>query len=243
MDRRTFGIGAAATLLRSVTAKAAGRPGPLDGPRRPPKRPPARFLVVLLHGFGSDGADMISLAPSFQSYSANAAFAAPNGPHVIDGGYSWFTPQTQNGASEQDRQARAAGGGGPALEAFLDAELGRYGLAPERLILVGFSQGASTALNTGLRRKVLPAAIVAFSGANLAPAGLPRTGRLPPVLLIQGDQDPRVSPAAQQQAMRILKDIGAPAQARILPGLGHGIDDRGIRLAGELIRSVTQAQA
>ncbi|MDB5460439.1 MAG: prolyl oligopeptidase family serine peptidase [Caulobacteraceae bacterium] len=241
MDRRVFGIGAAATLLCSV--KAAAQPGPRDGPRRPPERAPARSLIVLLHGFGSNGADMIGLAPSFQPYAPNAAFAAPNGPYAIDGGYSWFTPQDQNRISEHDRQARAAAGGGPALDAFLDAELARYKLAPERLILVGFSQGASTALNTGLRRKVLPAAIVAFSGANLAPAGLPRTGRRPPVLLIQGDQDPRVSPAAQQQAMRVLKDIGAPAQAHMLSGLGHDIDDRGIRLAGELIRSVTHALA
>jgi phospholipase/carboxylesterase len=187
---------------------------------------------------------MISLAPSFQPYAPTAAFAAPNGPYRIDDGYSWFPPADPNHhSSEQELQARAATGGGPALDAFIDAELARNGLAPERLVLVGFSQGASTALNTGLRRRVPPAAIVAFSGANVAPAGLTRRDHWPPVLLIQGDQDPRVTPAAQQQALRLLKDLGAPVSAHLLPGLGHEIDDRGIKLAGDLLRSATQAPA
>jgi phospholipase/carboxylesterase len=231
-------MGTAAALFCGVNARAAM----LDGPRLPPRRAPAKFLIVLLHGYGSNGADMIGLAPSFQPYAPTAAFAAPNGPYRIDDGYSWFTPQAPNNpGSAQARQAQAAAGGGPALDAFIEAELARDGLPPERLILLGFSQGASTVLNTGLRRKVPPTAIIAFSGANLSPVGLSRRTNWPPVLLIQGDQDPRVSVAAQQQALRVLKDIGAPATAHLLPGLGHEIDDRGIRLAGELLRSVTRA--
>ncbi|HTI66476.1 MAG TPA: hypothetical protein VL460_02895 [Caulobacteraceae bacterium] len=244
MDRRTFGIGATGALLSGAKAVAAAPAARLDGPRRPPARAPARYLIVLLHGFGSNGDDMIGLVPEFQPYAPTAAFAAPNATHAMGGGsYSWFTPQPQGQANrdtEQARAARAAAGGGPALDAFIDAELARYNLAPERLILLGFSQGASTVLNSGLRLKTQPAAIIAFSGNNLSPAGLARTGRRTPVLLIQGDQDDRVTAAGQRQSMAVLKDIGSPATAHILPGLGHDIDDRGIKLAGELIRSVTQ---
>jgi phospholipase/carboxylesterase len=240
VHRRAFGIGAAATLFGGSLAWAAAGPQRLDGPRRPPTRSPARFLVVLLHGFGSDGADMAGLAPAFQAYAPTAAFAAPNGPFAVGGGYSWSAPQPQTGNRDADRARRAAAGGGPALDAFIEAELARYGLGPERLILLGFSQGTSVALNTGLRRATPPAAVIAFSGANLAAEGLPRTGRRPPVLLIQGDQDPMVAAGAQQKAMDLLRQIGAPVQAHMLPGLGHGIDERGVRLAGDLLRSVTR---
>jgi phospholipase/carboxylesterase len=240
MDRRTFAITASATLLGGGAALAAAQPGPLDGPRRPPQRPPARFLVVLLHGFGSNGADMIGLAPDFQRSVPTAAFAAPNGPYPIQDGYSWFPAGGPNNGAIGQSPAPVTASPARGLEPFIDAELVRYGLTPERLILVGFSQGASTALNTGLRRKILPAAIVAFSGANLWPDGLARGSRWPPVLLIQGDQDPRVPAGAQDKAVQLLRGLGAPVTAHMLPGLGHGIDDRGIRLAGELIRSVTQ---
>lgn len=243
MDRRIFGLAASATLLGGPGVRAAAQPGPLDGPRRPPQRGPARFLVVLLHGFGSNGADMIGLAPELQPYVPTAAFAAPNAPYPIQDGYSWFPLGGANGGPGPQRPAPVAAGAPRNLEPFIDAELARYGLAPGRLILVGFSQGASTALNTGLRRKVLPAAIVAFAGANLSPDGLARGGRWPPVLLIQGDQDPRVPAGAQAKAVQLLKDLGAPVTAHMLPGLGHSIDDRGIRLAGALIRSASEATA
>ena len=234
-------MAASATLLWGVRAHAAAKPGALDGPRRPPQRPPARFLIVLLHGFGSDGADMIGLAPNLQPNAPTAAFAAPNGPYPIQDGYSWFPAGGANSGAGQQRPAPVAASAPRGLDAFIEAELARYSLPPERLILIGFSQGASTALNTGLRRKVLPAAIVAFSGASLSPDGLARGSRWPPVLLIQGDQDPRVPAGAQDKAVQLLKGLGAPVTAHMLPDLGHGIDDRGIRLAGELIRSVTQA--
>lgn len=232
MDRRTFGIVTAAAFASGPKAMAAA--APLDGPRRAAARQPVRFLIVFLHGFGSNGEDMIGLAPSLAAYEPSAAFASPNAPYGQgDGFYSWVSPQ--------DRRAGVAPGGEPVLEAFLDAELARHRLAPERLILIGFSQGASAVLNNGLRRRVPPAAIIAFAGNNLSPAEVPSTTRRPPVLLIQGAEDDRVSTAGQQQAMQRLKALGAPATAHILPRLGHTIDDRGIRLAGELIQSVTRA--
>jgi phospholipase/carboxylesterase len=239
VDRRTFALAASASLLVGAGAHAAAQAGPLDGPRRAAPRPPAKFLIVLLHGFGSNGADMISLADNFQRYVPTAACVAPNAPYAIEDGYSWFPARGPSAGGGQRAPAPTSAAAPRGLEAFIDAELARHGLGPERLILIGFSQGASTALNTGLRRKVPPAAIVAFSGANLSPDGLARGSQWPPVLLVQGDQDPRVPTGAQARAVQLLKDLGAPVTAHMLRGLGHGIDERGIELAGELIRSVT----
>ncbi len=229
---------AAAPWLGQTARAAAPVLTRLDGPRRAPTTPPARFLIVLLHGFGSDGADLIGLAPELQPYLPSAAFASPNAPFRIDGGYSWASAEDR--APSRGLSAEAASGGA-VLAAFIDAELARYSLAPDRLILIGFSQGASLALNAGLRRPTPPAAVIAFAGSNIVADGLPPGAKRPPVLLAQGKEDPRVRPEGQSEALKILEMIGAPAQGHILPGLEHGIDGREIRLAGELIRSVTQA--
>ena len=236
MDRRSFGIAATAAMIWGVKARAADGPSPLDGPRRPPQRPPAKYLILLLHGYGSDGADMIDLAADLQPYAPTAAFAAPNAPFDIEFGHSWYPIRRLSDGPAPLEPSAPQG-----LDAFIKAELARYSLGPERLILIGFSQGASTVLNVGLRRGAPPMAIVAFSGAGLSPDGLTVGTRWPPVMLIQGDKDPRVPAGAQGKALRLMKRIGVSATAHMLPGLGHGIDGRGIRLAGELIRSATEA--
>jgi phospholipase/carboxylesterase len=108
-------------------------------------------------------------------------------------------------------------------------------LPPNRLILIGFSQGAVTVLNIGLRRKILPAAIIAFAGANLTTEAIPLIGRALPVLLIDGSED---HPEAGGPVVTALKNSGVNVQSRILPGLGHAIDGRGVALAGAFMREV-----
>ena len=80
------------------------------------------------------------------------------------------------------------------------------------------------------------AAIVAFAGANLATEALPLFGRAPPVLLIDGSED---HPEAVGPVVATLKNSGVNVQSRILPGLGHAIDGRGVALAGAFVREVS----
>jgi phospholipase/carboxylesterase len=128
----------------------------LTGPTLAPARGAATHLVVLVHGYGADGQDLIGLAPHWQRLLPTAAFAAPNAPMRIPGGpgYQWF-PISRIDPHEMQKGVEAAG---PALDAYLDGELARLGLPPERLALVGFSQGTMLSLHLGLRRK--PAAFV-----------------------------------------------------------------------------------
>src|SRR5258708_19165980 len=135
---------------------------PLSGPTLLPVRGPATHLVVLVHGYGADGQDLIGLASRWQGLLPTVAFAAPNAPARVPGGpgYQWF-PISRIDPHEMQKGVEVAG---PALDAYLDGELARLGLPPERLALVGFSQGTMLALHLGLRRKVRPAAIVGFSG-------------------------------------------------------------------------------
>jgi phospholipase/carboxylesterase len=209
--------------------------GTLDGPRLPPQHPPATHLVVLCHGYGSDGNDLIGLAPHWRGLLPGAAFASPNAPERLSmapSGYQWF-PLSRIDPQETLRGAEIAA---PKLDAFLDEELARYNLTGDKLALVGFSQGAMMSLHVGLRRKVLPAAIVGFSGMLVGPEKLPRLEKPPPVLLLHGDADNIVPPGALLMAANALGAAGVPVQWHLAKGLGHGIDPDGLALAGRFIR-------
>src|SRR3569832_2309236 len=154
----------------------------LAGPTLPPARGPATHLVVLVHGYGADGQDLIGLASHWQGLLPTVAFAAPNAPARIPGGpgYQWF-PISRIDPHEMRKGVEVAG---PALDEYLNAELQRLGLGPERLALVGVSQGTMLSLHLGPRRTVKPAAIVGFSG--LLPEPPPASADIPPILLTHG---------------------------------------------------------
>jgi phospholipase/carboxylesterase len=236
MNRREIVIAASAALTGLSAACAQERtaaPALTETHRLPAPSAQARFLIVLLHGFGSNAADLFNLAADLQAFAPTAAVAAPDAPVAMGGGaYSWMTAQERDGPPGSAAAAMVH------LNGLLDAELARHGLSPEKLILIGFSQGAVMALNTGLRRPVPPAAIIAFSGARLDPAGLPAGPARPPVLLIEGAQEDRFPPGTQDAAFKVLKEAGFPVEAHVLSNLGHNIDHRGIDLAGALLRSV-----
>jgi phospholipase/carboxylesterase len=203
----------------------------LSGPTLPPARGPATHLVVLVHGYGADGQDLIGLASHWQALMPTVAFAAPNAPTRIPGGpgYQWF-PISRIDPHEMQKGVEVAG---PVLDSYLDAELARLGLPPERLALVGFSQGTMLSLHLGLRRK--PAAIVGFSG--LLPGVPPArdTGDYPPILLTHGDSDDVIPPQAMFLAASQLSAAGATVQWHLARGMGHGIDPEGLAMAGQFL--------
>src|SRR2546423_835087 len=152
----------------------------LDGPRIEPRGGRASALVVLLHGYGANGDDLIALGDGWRPALPDAAFLAPNASQSIpglSGGLQWF-PLTLRDPSEY---WRGVAGAQPALDRFLDAELARYRLLADRLVLVGFSQGTLMALPVGLRRATAPAGIVAYSGLLARPDHPAATKGRPPV--------------------------------------------------------------
>jgi phospholipase/carboxylesterase len=206
----------------------------LDGPRLMPQSGPATHLVVLCHGYGSDGNDLIGLAPHWQKALPHTAFVSPNAPDRCDmagAGYQWF-PLSRLDPQETLRGTEAAA---PKLNAFLDAELHRLGLTGDRLALVGFSQGTMMALSVGLRRKAAPAAIVGFSGMLAGAETLPHLDAPPPVLLVHGDADQVIPSAALFMSANALGAAGVPVQWHLSKGLGHGIDPFGLGLAQKFL--------
>jgi len=207
----------------------------LSGPRLPPARGQATHLVVLCHGYGADGKDLIGLAPHWQKLLPTVAFAAPNAPERCAGapsGYQWFAISRLD-PGEMQRGVEAAAG---QLDAFLDAELARHGLPPERLALVGFSQGTMMSLQVGLRRPVKPAAIVGFSGLLARGTELePLPPDTPPILMVHGDADPMIPADAMLASAMMLGGAGASVQWHIASGLGHGIDAVGLAMGGAFL--------
>ncbi|MDR4308016.1 prolyl oligopeptidase family serine peptidase [Chelatococcus sambhunathii] len=211
----------------------------IDGPRLPAASGAAKSLVVFLHGFGADGNDLIAIGAEWRRLLPDAAFVSPHAPErcmASPSGRQWF-PLTFRDPDERRRGVVAAR---PGLDAFLDAELARHRLTPDRLALVGFSQGTMMALHVGLRRKIPPAAILGFSGMLVSPEALKTeaTGK-PPILLIHGDRDDVIPVDALFAATDGLSAAEIPVEWHLSPGLGHGIDGEGLRqgaafLAGAL---------
>jgi phospholipase/carboxylesterase len=210
------------------------RPMPhLDGPRIEPPGA-ATALVVLLHGYGANGDDLIGLAEGWRDRLPEAAFVAPNAPQEIPGmpgALQWF-PLTLRDASERWRGVVAAR---PGLDRSLDAELARYRLPADRLVLAGFSQGTMLALHVGLRRTSAPAAIVGYSGLLAGPEHLAEITARPPVLLIHGAEDDLIPADALHLAREQLAAAGVAVEWHVREGLGHGIDPPGQWLAGHFM--------
>lgn len=208
----------------------------LDGPRMPPARggkPDA--LVILLHGYGSNGADLISLAPYWAKLLPGAAFVSPNAIEPVPqapGGYQWF-PISNLDPRLMEQGARQAA---QSVDRFIDRELEKYSLGPERLALEGFSQGTMMSLHVGLRRETPVAGVLGFSGVLVGGKTLKDEMRAkPPVLLVHGDRDPMIPITAMFDSAEALAAAGHGAQWHVSYGVPHSIGPDGLDLGGQFL--------
>lgn len=196
----------------------------------------AEQLVVLCHGVGADGQDLIDLAPHWGTALPHAVFVAPDGPepcNMSPSGRQWFSLADRAPAAMAAEVKRAS----PALDAFIDAELVRLGLPDTAYALMGFSQGAMMVLYNGLRRAAAPRAILAYSGAMVSPDLLVAERKnSAPVLLVHGEADNVVELSRSQAANAALQAAGMPVRTRYTPGLGHGIDPGGLAAGATFLK-------
>jgi phospholipase/carboxylesterase len=189
----------------------------------------ATQLVLLFHGVGSSADSLVSTGKALAQAQPDAFVVSVNGPHpsTLGRGREWFSVL---GIDEQNRPGRIA----QAMPHFMDA-VGHWqaasGVAPTGTVLVGFSQGAIMALESTQARTELPAAerVIALAGrfarpVRQAPAGVHYH-------LVHGDQDGVVPTRFSVEAAAALQELGAAVTLDVLPGLGHGIDARALRLA------------
>jgi len=208
----------------------------LDGPRLEPRSgSDIRQLVVILHGYGADGADLIDLGRAWAATLPHAVFVAPNAPQNLPfegfGGRQWFPLQNR----DMREYCLGAENARPTLDAFIDQELVRYGLSDAKLALVGFSQGAMMAFQTGLRRQTPPAAILGYSGLVPCPDALLDVQTASPVLIVHGEDDDVVPAFHLTRSTGALEGQGVRVESHMLDRLGHSIDERGMVLGGRFL--------
>lgn len=210
----------------------------LDGPRFGPRAGgPPRQIVVLLHGVGADGQDLIDLAPFLARELPEALFVAPDGPEPCDMaafGRQWFSLQDRRPAAMLAGIERSA----PLLDTYLDGLLARHALEPGRMALLGFSQGTMMALHVAFRRPQAVAGVLGYSGAMIGGEALPAACRSkPPVMLVHGDQDDVVPVDAMFVATEALQAAEVPVQWLVRPGLPHSIDEEGIAAGAAFLKA------
>jgi phospholipase/carboxylesterase len=210
--------------------------GPTFGPAGggAPKR-----LVILLHGYGANGDDLIGLAAPLSEVLPDAEFLSPNAPYPCAqnpfGGLQWFdvwNRDDENRMVEVRKTAVIVGG-------YIDEVLAARGLSDAELALVGFSQGTMLSLHVALRRAAPCAGVLGFSGRLEAPETLPAeiTAR-PPVMLIHGEQDEMLPVDMMDRAAEALAASGVAVETHRRPGLGHGIDPDGLKLGAGFLSAV-----
>ena len=185
-------------------------------------------MVILAHGVGADGHDLIGLAPVFAQALPNAFFISPDAPYPCD-----FAPFGRQWFSIGDRTAETMMAGvratAPILDAFITAQLAAAKLSEDKLALLGFSQGTMMSLHVGLRRGRAVAGILGYSGRLLAPEVLPAEIKVrPPVSLFHGDLDPLIPVEDMASAAKGLEAAGVSVETHVCRGLPHGINQEGI---------------
>lgn len=207
-----------------TTHPHAGQPVLRSGPL--PKE--ARLVAIMLHGRGASAEDILTLAGHFSA--SDVAYIAPQAAGSAWYPYSFLAPIEQNEPWL-----------GSALRVIssLTDDLGRQGIPPERLVVMGFSQGACLTLEFAARHPRRYAAVVAFTGGLIGPAGTPRShqGNFEgtPVFIGSSDVDPHVPLERVRESSAVFRRMGASVDERIYPGMGHTVNADEVRAADALL--------
>ena len=199
-------------------------------------------LVILLHGYGSNKNDLITLAPELAQYLPDALFISPNAPEDLEGelyynmdAHQWFSLSERT----EQKMYQGANKASLILEAFIKQQLEKFQLSFSNIALVGFSQGAMMALHTGLRLSERVRGIVGYSGLLIAPDKLKSEIKSKPsVMLVHGVEDNVVPIEEMEQAYKALDDNEVISYKYKCNRLAHGIDAYGIRIGGSFLSEI-----
>jgi phospholipase/carboxylesterase len=207
-----------------------------------------RNLVVFLHGYGSDGHDMIGLAPYMQKSLPNTHFFSPHGIEQFPGysiGRQWFDLSDRSQSAIQAELERVSE---PVMEIILD-KARELNMSTKDVILVGFSQGSMLSLYLNMSQYVqnkyailgnVFGGVVAFSGRFIPPVFIPNISPIvpSPICLIHGSDDEVIGIEEMDDAYNSLKSYGGYVECHHIPNLAHSIDASGIGYAVQFINNI-----
>lgn len=197
-----------------------------------------KSLAIFLHGVGSSGADLEGVKPFLAPHLPDTIFAFPNGPHPFDQGgfgYQWFSIAGVTPDSRPQRILQAR----PSFDETIGGLIDQAGLTdtPERVALIGFSQGSIMALDALVSGRWPVGAVIAFSGRLASPDPL-HPSRSTRAVLIHGTADPVIPAAESQQTQAQLTDLGISSELHLIPGAGHTIAPEGLTIATQHLRAL-----
>ena len=205
--------------------------GLLDSKRVGSKSGLDSSLIILLHGYGANGDDLLGLADPMSEYLPDTVFISPNAPEVCSGnpgGYQWFPIPWIDGSSEEESEV-GANRAIKDLNYFIDEVMHNEGLSEAETVLLGFSQGTMIGLHLAIRRDNSFASLVGFSGRLLRPDLVQDEKKNSlPILLLHGDQDEVVPFGSLAEASNVLRTNGFNVDEFIMEGTGHGISPEGL---------------
>ena len=200
-----------------------------------------RSLVVLLHGFGSNGASILEMGESLSTTLSDTAFLAPDAPNEAPGrpgARMWFTIPELGGSSAEEAELRLQASARQ-LDAFLDDQLAAYDLPAASMALLGFSQGAGMAYEVAPRRRSQLAGVVAIAGRMKRKDTLAAEARSrPPFLILTGDEDKLLATDELTATSAALAQSDVPVMRFTMKGTGHGISEEGIAAVRDFLESV-----
>lgn len=204
-----------------------------------------RSLVVLLHGFGSNGEAILGLGKALSMALPDTTFLAPDAPDAIPGrpgGRMWYTIPELGGSSAEEADLRLQASARQ-LDAFLDDQLTAHGLPAGAMALLGFSQGAGMAFEVAPRRRDQLACAVAIAGRMKRKQALASEVRSkPPFLILTGAEDRLLTADEITETTDTLSAASISAMRVLMANTGHGISDAGLVVARDFLRSVLQAE-
>lgn len=193
-------------------------------------------LVVILHGYGANGDDLIDLAHRWAPQFPDVDFIAPNAPESCEMnpmGFQWFGLRDFSPFNVRSGLDRIR----PTVVQYLESLLQKHHLQAEDLALVGFSQGSMVALDMLFALPGLKG-VLSYSGAFYPPVAVPPLSHTPNVMLIHGVVDMVVPFAAMAEADRQLQLFGLNPQTCAIPHLGHGIDSQGLKVGEQFLKEL-----
>ena len=185
--------------------------------------------IIGLHGWTGDEHSLRPVAIGVNL--RNAKWYFPRAPYPTDHsvGYSWFS-----GSDEKGWEYKATFN---LMNSLLD-RIQAEGFPPGKIYIVGFSQGASLALEYALRLPYTLGGIVPIAGFIKFPEKLKRSvtlpGRSSPTLIMHGNQDTIVKPEAGHNTLRFLQELGNPVRLETYPAK-HKIPVRALRLIRDFV--------
>ncbi len=192
----------------------------------------SKNLVIFLHGWGSDGNDLIQISHHWRKALSHTTFLAPNGPEQCLGnpsGRQWFNILTENNVEIFDGLKKSFS----LLNVYIDQQLKIYNLKHDDFFLVGFSQGTMLSLHASLRRKCK--GVIGYSGAFLDNE-LPEKIIKNDILLVHGELDNIVPITKMEQAKLKLKNMSNKLESKKYNNLEHSINEDGLLLGCDFIK-------